>query len=92
MLQMMLALRLCFADAGLVFSTRETAELRDNLLKICVTRISAGSKTNPGGYSGDSTTEQFSIADTRSPAQMAQVIKDANLEPVWKDWDVAFTD
>jgi len=44
MLQMIVALRLCFPDAGIVLSTRESAELRDNLIKICVTRVSAGSK------------------------------------------------
>jgi 2-iminoacetate synthase len=92
LVQMMLALRLCFADAGLVLSTRESASLRDNLIKLCVTRISAGSKTNPGGYSGDkNSAEQFTIDDDRTPAQMAQAIKAAGLEAVWKDWDASFT-
>lgn len=92
LVQMMLALRLCFADAGLVLSTREGASLRDNLIKLCVTRISAGSKTNPGGYSGDEdSAEQFTIDDDRSPAQMAEAIKAAGLEAVWKDWDASFT-
>lgn len=50
LLQMITALRLCFADAGIVISTRENAALRDNLVKIAVTKISTGSKTNPGGY------------------------------------------
>jgi 2-iminoacetate synthase len=88
----MLALRLCFADTGLVLSTRESASLRDNLIKLCVTRLSAGSKTNPGGYSGDEdSAEQFTIDDDRSPAQMAQAIKAAGMEAVWKDWDASFT-
>ena len=92
LVQMMLALRLCFPDAGIVLSTRERASLRDNLIKLCVTRISAGSKTNPGGYSGRTdTTEQFRIDDNRSPAQIVEVIKSAGAEPVWKDWDTAFT-
>ncbi len=92
MVQMMLALRLCFADAGIVLSTRESAELRDNMINICVTQISAGSRTNPGGYSGhDENTEQFEIDDRRSPAQIAEMIRAAGKEPVWKDWDKAFT-
>jgi 2-iminoacetate synthase len=53
--------------------------------------MSAGSKTNPGGYSGRSgAIEQFEIDDNRSPAQVAAVIKKAGFEPVWKDWDSAF--
>jgi 2-iminoacetate synthase len=91
MLQMIVALRLCFPDAGIVLSTRESAELRDNLIKICVTRMSAGSKTNPGGYSGQSSTPQFEIDDSRPPAEIAEVIKAAGADAVWKDWDGAFT-
>ena len=91
MVQMMLALRLCFADAGVVLSTRERADFRDNLIKLAVTRVSAGSKTNPGGYSSKcDSTEQFKIDDNRTPEQMAQVIKKAGMEAVWKDWDATF--
>jgi len=91
LVQMITALRLCFADAGLVLSTRECAPLRDHLIKIGITKMSAGSKTNPGGYSGRSgAIEQFEIDDKRSPAQVAAVIKQAGFEPVWKDWDSAF--
>jgi 2-iminoacetate synthase len=89
--QMITALRLLFPDAGLVLSTRERAQLRDNLIKLGITRISAGSKTNPGGYSkyGDAI-KQFEVNDNRSPAEIAEMIKQNNLEPVWKDWDKAF--
>jgi len=92
MIQMMLALRLCFADAGIVLSTRESAVFRDHAMNICVTRISAGSKTNPGGYASDKTAaEQFTIDDNRTPHRIAQVIQSNGYEPVWKDWDAAFT-
>ncbi len=91
MVQMMLALRLCFADAGIVLSTRESAAFRDNLLNLCVTRMSAGSKTSPGGYASEKTAaEQFEIADDRSPKEVAQVIKSHGYEAVWKDWDASF--
>jgi 2-iminoacetate synthase len=74
--QMIMALRLCFADAGLVLSTRERAELRDHLIRLGITKISAGSKTNPGGYSGrGDTTEQFEVDDNRTSAQVAAMIK-----------------
>lgn len=91
LVQMMLALRLCFADAGIVLSTRERAEFRDKMSNICVTRLSAGSKTNPGGYTGhDDTGKQFEIADDRTPAQIADMIRSIGKEAVWKDWDKAF--
>ena len=89
--QMILALRLCFPDAGLVLSTREPARLRDHLIALGITKMSAGSKTSPGGYSDSHrAVEQFQIDDDRSPAQVAAMIKQAGLEPVWKDWDSAF--
>ena len=91
LVQMIASLRLCFADAGIVLSTRERAQLRDNLIKLGVTRISAGSKTNPGGYSGHTgAIEQFEISDNRSPAQVASIMRQHGFKPVWKDWDVAF--
>jgi len=93
LVQMILALRLCFADAGIVLSTRERPELRDNLVRLGVTRMSAGSKTNPGGYSGKTdAVGQFEVNDNRSPSQIAEMIKSKGLEPVWKDWDRTFTD
>lgn len=91
LVQMMMALRLCFADAGLVLSTREGAQLRDHLIELGITKLSAGSKTNPGGYSGSNeAVEQFEIDDNRTPVQVAAMIKQAGFEPVWKDWDRAY--
>ncbi len=91
LVQMMLALRLCFADAGLVLSTRERRELRDRLVRLGVTRMSAGSRTSPGGYSKRQTgAEQFEVDDARSPAEIAEMLRNQGLEPVWKDWDRAF--
>ncbi|MBN2019047.1 MAG: 2-iminoacetate synthase ThiH [Sedimentisphaerales bacterium] len=91
LVQMILALRLCFADAGMTISTREPADLRDRLVKLGITRMSAGSKTNPGGYTGKTgSVEQFEIDDKRTPAQIASMLKASGLEPVWKDWDAGF--
>jgi 2-iminoacetate synthase len=91
LVQMIIALRLCFADAGMVLSTRERAELRDHLIEVGITKISAGSKTSPGGYSQPrNAVEQFEIDDTRSPAEVAEMIRAHGFEPVWKDWDIAF--
>jgi len=92
MVQMMLALRLCFADSGITISTRESSRFRENVLGLCVTKISAGSKTNPGGYSSSTdAVEQFEIDDDSSPQQVAAMIRRHGFEPVWKDWDAGFT-
>jgi len=50
--QAVCAFRLFLPDAGLVLSTREPARLRDGLIPLGVTLISAGSHTEPGGYTG----------------------------------------
>jgi len=90
-IQMITAIRLCFADAGLTLSTRERAEMRDHLIKLGITKLSAGSKTSPGGYAGgNEAIEQFEVNDNRSPAQVAAMIRKAGFEPVWKDWDIAY--
>jgi 2-iminoacetate synthase len=50
--------------------------------------MSAGSKTDPGGYaSPEKNLKQFETHDTRSPHEVAQVIRAQQYEPVWKDWD-----
>jgi 2-iminoacetate synthase len=50
--QLICAFRLFLPDVGLVLSTREPAKLRDGLIPLGVTMISAGSHTEPGGYTG----------------------------------------
>jgi 2-iminoacetate synthase len=50
--QLVCAFRLMFPDAGLVLSTREPARLRDGLIPLGITIMSAGSHTEPGGYTG----------------------------------------
>jgi 2-iminoacetate synthase len=52
LVQLVCALRLLLPDAGLVLSTRESARLRDGLIPLGITMISAGSHTEPGGYTG----------------------------------------
>lgn len=50
--QLVCAFRLLFPDVGLVLSTREPAKLRDGLIPLGITLLSAGSHTEPGGYTG----------------------------------------
>ena len=50
--QIICAFRICFPRIHITLSTRESPLLRNHLIKIGVTHMSAGSKTNPGGYTG----------------------------------------
>ena len=50
--QLICALRLYLPDVGIVLSTREPTSLRNGLIPLGVTLISAGSHTEPGGYTG----------------------------------------
>lgn len=50
--QLICAFRICFPQIGIVLSTRERVSLRDALVPLGVTMMSAGSHTEPGGYTG----------------------------------------
>jgi 2-iminoacetate synthase len=85
------AMRILLPDAGLVLSTREPDHLRDNLFPLGITMMSAGSRTEPGGYSGlDIADNQFPVIDSRSPEEISEMIRKKGYDPVWKDWDSAF--
>ncbi|MDF1823863.1 MAG: 2-iminoacetate synthase ThiH [Verrucomicrobiales bacterium] len=51
--QTLCAFRLCFPQVGIVLSTRESVSLRNAIFPLGVTTISAGSHTEPGGYTGE---------------------------------------
>jgi 2-iminoacetate synthase len=70
--QYLLALRMVFYDAGLTLSTRENSALRDNLIGLGVTQLSAASKTEPGGYSQRDSlndSQRDSLNDSQSDSQ-----------------------
>ncbi|TXC78650.1 2-iminoacetate synthase ThiH [Luteibaculum oceani] len=91
LVQLICAYRIFNPDVELSLSTRETQKFRDNVIKMGITTMSAGSKTNPGGYAVEpQSLEQFEISDERSPAQIVEIIKNAGYEPVWKDWDQSY--
>ncbi|MBW8826160.1 MAG: 2-iminoacetate synthase ThiH [Acidobacteria bacterium] len=90
LVQLLCALRLTLPDVGITLSTREPASLRDALVPLGVTTMSAGSHTEPGGYASPSDAEpQFSIGDERPPAEVAAFLRAAGYDPVWKDWQRA---
>ncbi len=89
LVQMMLALRLFLHRMGLNLSTREHPQLRENLIPLGVTRMSAGSVTAVGGYSGISDgEEQFQIADHRSVYEIKRLLLQHGYQPVLKDWEL----
>ena len=92
LVQYMLAMRLYLPEAGFTLSTREPAALRDRLIPLGITAMSAGSSTRPGGYAtcGEETLEQFEIDDNRSVEAIVDAIVQAGYDPVWKDFDRAF--
>ncbi len=90
LVQLICAYRLFKPEVELSLSTRESERFRDHVIKLGITSISAGSKTNPGGYAVEADSlEQFEISDDRSPKAIAEMITSAGYEPVWKDWDRA---
>ncbi len=89
--QLTFAFRIFDHDIDISYSTREKPSFRANMMKLGVTSMSAGSKTEPGGYvSTPDALEQFEVSDDRTPLQVAQEIRDLGYEAVWKDWDKIF--
>ncbi|MDT3705077.1 MAG: 2-iminoacetate synthase ThiH [Thermincola sp.] len=89
LVQIMLAMRLFMPRAGIAISTRERAEFRDNLIGLGVTKMSAGSSTEVGGYgSAEKTEGQFDISDERSVQEIREMIYKKGFQPVFKDWQI----
>jgi len=89
--QLICAYRLWNEELEISLSTRENECFRNNIIPLGITTMSAGSKTNPGGYMVDpQSLEQFEISDERSAAEIAGLISSKGYEPVWKDWDRNF--
>lgn len=112
LLRLVTAFRITFPQVAIVLSTREPAPLRDAMAPLGITHMSAGARTEPGGYTGagsddlhltvkgrrvelseksgkEKATEQFQIHDTRSPAEVAAMLRAQSIDPVWKDFDQA---
>lgn len=73
--------RLSLPYVGVVISTREPAEFRDELFLIGASQVSAGSKTSPWGYIKSSETAQFEISDKRNLEQIIGKIAGLGLIP-----------
>jgi 2-iminoacetate synthase len=69
-------LRLAVPYTGMIMTTRETPDMRRETFALGVSQISAGSRTNPGGYTGaeEEDMSQFSLGDHRGPDEVIQDI------------------
>ena len=68
LIQLICAFRICFPRVNIVISTRESPILRNHLIGTGITHMSAGSKTNPGGYTGvKSKNLHFTVGAKQSP-------------------------
>ncbi len=88
LVQLITAYRLLDEDVELSISTRENETFRDHIVNLGITSISAESKTNPGGYVvAKQSLEQFEISDERSTEEIVNMLREQDIEPVWKDWE-----
>lgn len=87
LVQIILAYRLFLPRAGITLSTREGSGLRNNLLPLGVTKISAEATTVVGGYTSDEGIGQFSISDDRRVEQVKESLLEQGYQPVFKNWE-----
>lgn len=88
MVQIILAYRLFLPRSGITLSTREPADLRDHLIHLGITKMSAGVSTEVGGHTNEGGTPQFEISDNRSVDDIIKMLYTNGLQPVFKDWDI----
>ena len=87
LVQFITALRIFMPRAGITISTRESSKFRNNVLKLGVTKMSAGSKTSVAGYTDKTNnSRQFDISDKRSVSEMSDYLVKSGYQPVFKDW------
>ncbi|MTV47529.1 2-iminoacetate synthase ThiH [Heliobacillus mobilis] len=87
LVQILLALRLFMPRSGMTLSTREPADLRNHLVPLGITRMSAGVNTAVGGHiDGHTDDGQFRISDERSVDEVRQMLISKGYQPVTQDW------
>ena len=89
LLQVVCAYRLVMPFASITISTREVARVRDNLVNIAATKISAGVSTGIGSHVDDiedKGDDQFEISDGRSVDEVFNALLDNGLQPVMSDY------
>jgi 2-iminoacetate synthase len=84
--QLLTAFRLLFPTVGITVSTRESQQMRDGVLPLGVTKMSAGVSTAVGGHSGDKSETQFEISDGRGVEELKNHLQARGFQPVMHDW------
>ncbi len=75
-------IRLSVPYTGMILTTRETAEMRDQVISLGISQISAGSKTSPGGYSDSEKWDgQFATSDKRNLEELVGMLIEKNYIP-----------
>ena len=90
--QMMLAFKIVFPHCCMTVSTREAPAFRDYIVQYAADNMSAGSRVTPGGYAvlekeNVKDVAQFTLTDTRKPAEVYDAIRAHGQEVVFKNWD-----
>jgi 2-iminoacetate synthase len=89
LVQMVTALRIFLPRVGITLSTRENAYLRDHLVPLGITKMSAESDTSVGGHTSQGPEHggnQFEIADVRSLEEIKRTLLHNGYQPIMKDW------
>lgn len=88
LVQIILAYRLFLPRTGLTLSTREPPRLREDILPLGITKMSAGSLTSVGGYAENTEvgSAQFEIADERPVGEIAAMLRSKGYQPTFCDW------
>lgn len=87
LVQAMTALRIFLPRLSITISTRERPQLRDSLLPLGVTRMSAGVSTAVGGHATPGGAGQFEISDPRGVDEVRAMLRQRGYQPVFKDWE-----
>ncbi len=88
LVQAMLCIRLFDNHGGINLSTRESLDMRKNLIPLGVTKLSAGVSTDVGGHSQENEdTAQFKISDESTVSDIKQMLRSVGYQHVFKDWE-----
>ena len=75
-----------FSRVEITISTRENPKFRDNLIRLGITKMSAGSSTIVGGHTLGKGVQQFDILDFRDVKEIRKVINNYGYHSILKDW------
>jgi len=88
--QIITSARIFMPRLGITLSTRENSQLRNNLVRLGITKLSAGSTTAVGGHTLEKAyiknSLQFEISDKRDVSQIKAMLLEKGYQPVLKDW------